>query len=384
MSKLLKILAFFFAIMLVSCSFNGGQAKIEEPEDESGTEEYSDADSDPQPASDTDENETADEDIPASDSDEQAGDNEKENGDSDDETADSNDSGDGERPDDDEYSGEKIDSVVIGTYNTHLFFDTVCDSGDCGGYSFEEKPSESSYRTKVSDLAKAVKKIDADIILLQEVEKASCLEDLFDALGGKYDDLYLGEKGSLASVDTAVMTKGKITYKNKHTAQIDCPECEGGKTTFARAFLEIHIELGGRNIIVFSAHFISKNSSNGDESDARRAAEGRAAARILEETAEKYPDALIVMGGDLNDTPGSDTLKPLESSDMLLRVAEELSYTDQATYYYNEPIALDHLFMALNHGGSYVKGSAEVIKDAPSWYELDPSDHASLRAEFAF
>ena len=108
---------------------------------------------------------------------------------------------------------EKINSVVIGTYNTRLFFDKHCDSGYCSDSDFEKELSDSEYKNKVADLADSVKEIGADIILLQEVEKESCLKDLFEK-SGDYDDSFLGEKGTPSSVDTGVMTKGEITYKN--------------------------------------------------------------------------------------------------------------------------------------------------------------------------
>ena len=87
-------------------------------------------------------------------------------------------------------NAEKINSVVIGTYNTRLFFDKVCDSENCSSSSFESVPNDSEYNAKVSDLADSVKEIGADIILLQEVEKESCLKDLFEK-SGDYDEYYL-------------------------------------------------------------------------------------------------------------------------------------------------------------------------------------------------
>ena len=133
-------------------------------------------------------------------------------------------------------------------------------------------------------------------------------------------------------------------------------------------------------IIVFSAHFKSK--SNDDPK--RRQAEADEALKIINSTASKYPGALIVMGGDLNDTPGSGPISTLENSSGLLRVAAELSATDQATYDYSGPIAIDHIFHSLYGSWSYVEGSAKVIKDSPSWYSLISSDHAALRAEFEY
>lgn len=278
-------------------------------------------------------------------------------------------------PDEDIESPEK---VVIATYNTHMFFDTVCDSGSCASSDFEEQPSVSEYNDKVADVAEALTMINADIVLLQEVEKKICLEDLFDEMNGVYDDLYIGETGYDASIDTAVITKGEITYTNKHTGSI--PHPDGGTTTFTRAFLEAHINLGGRKIIVFSAHFKAKSNDDPE----RRQAEADAALEIINDVADSNSDALIVMGGDLNDTPGSGPVSTLENSSELVRVASELSSTDQATYYYDGPIAIDHIFFCVEGSGSYVSKSAEVIKDAPSWYSLISSDHAALKAEFEF
>jgi len=326
--------------------------------------------------SDTDDTDDTDDTGDTDDTDD-TGDTDTDDGDDADDSDDSDTATDTEGPD--ECEGE-ISSVVIGTYNTHLFFDKNCDSGSCSNYDFESVPSDSEYNAKVRDLAESVKEINADIILMQEIEKESCLKDLFEK-SGNYDEFYLGEQGYGASVDTGVMTKGKITFKNRHVEQIDCPACENGKTTFTRAFLETHIELGCRKIIVFSAHFKSK----ADDDASRRLAEAAAAVKILKRTAENNPDALIVMGGDLNDEPGSDTLEPFESDEAFLRVAGELSSKDQATYSYRgDAIAIDHIFWVKTNGGKYKTGSAEVVKDAPSLYSLGSSDHAALKATFEF
>ena len=353
---LIKLLSFTTVFTLVSCSFsNDAKPQVPEKDDESVI----------QPDEDTEEMEERDQEETATEEDTEFSDPD----------SDTEPDNEPEIPEE-----EKIKSVVIGTYNTHLFFDKICDSGNCSDSDFENLPSNSEYAAKVSDLAESVKEIDADIILLQEVEKEACLKDLFEE-SGIYDVFYIGEKGGNASVDTAVMTKGKITYKNNHTGLIDCADCEGGKTTFSRAFLETHIELGCRKIIVFSAHFKSK----ADDDSARRLAEAAAAAKILKKRATEYPDALIVMGGDLNDEPGSDTLDFFESDPAFLRVANELSSKDQATYYYHgNAIALDHIFWVKSDLGSYKKGSAEVVKDAPSQYSLGSSDHAALKATFEF
>ncbi len=269
-----------------------------------------------------------------------------------------------------------IEEVTIATYNTYRFFDTVCDTGFCGSSDYEVQFTTTQYKEKVEDVAAALRKIDADIVLLQEVEKKICMEDLLEKIGDMYSEIYIGETGGDASVDVAVITKGTIIDTDKHLGSI--PHPDGGTTTFTRAFLEVEIDFGGRKIIVFSAHFKAKSNDDPD----RRLAEAQAALEILKDTADDNPDALIVMGGDLNDTPNSLPIDTLEDSSELIRVASDCS--DDATYYHNGPEAIDHIFFSLEGAGSYVAGSAEVVKDSPSWYSLMSSDHAAVKADFSF
>ena len=130
------------------------------------------------------------------------------------------------------------------------------------------------------------------------------------------------------------------------------------------------------DLIIFNGHFHAKVL--GDDAD-RRLAEALTSVAFLEERGQEYPQSLIVMGGDFNDYPGSDTLDAFENSDYLLRVASDLPKDEQCTYYYLKKYeALDHLFVVLNNGGYYVPKSAKV--HSKNGYA--GSDHGALTAEF--
>jgi len=376
-SFLISVLFF----LISSCSFQGGEAvslpdedeMFEEIKNDKEKKDLNDEDdtsvNDEEPDYIDDKDNTVDDGNEADDDYQDKNDNE----------VDDHEISDGEVPDDnvpDESSS--IDHVVIATYNTEFFFDTVCDSGNCGPGDFEPQLTPAEYAAKVKDVADALRLIDADIVLLQEVEKQSCLDDLLYELDGIYNAAYIGEKGGPGSMNTAVVTKGKVTFTNKHLSPIPLPG--GGTTTFTRAFFEVRITYEGRKIIVFSAHFKSK--SNDDP--ARRQAEANAALEIITATANSNSDAIIVLGGDLNDVPGSGPINALENAPSLIRVASELPALDQATYWYDGPIAIDHIFHSLTGAGEYIQGTAKVIKNGPNSYKLMDSDHAALRAAFSF
>lgn len=268
------------------------------------------------------------------------------------------------------------EDMVVATFNVHLFFDTVCDSGSCGGNSFESAPTASAFAQRADQIAEAIAALDADVVLLQEVENQDCLRALSDRLPD-YPTAYLGETGFPASVDTALLSRFPLVEIRSH-GEAPIPLPDGGETYFAREFLEAHFERDGRRVIAFVAHFKSKN----DDDPARRLAEASEARRIVDAAADANPDALVIMGGDLNDVPGSPPLNAIEDTGGMTRVAAELGEDDWTYVFDSELRALDHLYLSnRSSGGSFVTGTARVFRgpDGSGW---GGSDHASLRATF--
>jgi len=266
--------------------------------------------------------------------------------------------------------------VPIATFNVRRFFDPVCDSDDCGYGAYEEAPTQEQFEARAAQIAAAIDRIDARIVLLQEVETWQCLAMLASALAPRYPVVALGEKGGAATVDVAVLAEGTLLLLQRHR-QIPLPLPSGGTTTFAREFLELQLEIDGQLVVVFVAHFKSKSSDDPE----RRLAEAQAAHLIVTTRAAQLPDALVVLGGDLNDTPGSEPLDAIEQGGWLLRVASDLPPGEDHTYVFNGTgIALDHLYLAVGGAGTYVPGSAQVIRGPAGG--LGGSDHAALSARF--
>lgn len=265
--------------------------------------------------------------------------------------------------------------IVIATFNVSRFFDTVCDSGRCDSGDFESRLSDAQFNYKISLIMEALDRIDADVILLQEIEKDECLQALNDALDPAFEIAVLGEIGGTATLDVAVLARGELIEVREHR-NIPIPRPTGGQTTFSREFLEVAMDIDGQELVVFAAHFKSKN--NDDAS--RRLAEAMAAREIVLERAAASPDALIVFGGDLNDTPGSPPIDAIEDGGGLHRVAEDLGDDDWTIRFFDDRSAIDHLYIATGAAGAYVPGTAEVIRDSSG--SLAQSDHAALRATF--
>jgi len=266
--------------------------------------------------------------------------------------------------------------IRIATWNVHRLFDDVCNSGRCEDDDWEEVLSRHELEARAARIAAAITALDADVILLQEVETEAALQAIVDGLDGEVPTVVMGETGGGGSLDVAVIARGPTDSVETHRSRV-LRRPDGTETRFSREFLQVRVMLQGRLVVVFDAHFRSKV----DDDPGRRLAEARAAAAIVYATAADLPDALVVLGGDLNDTPGSDPLKALETDGELLRVASELTPPNDATYvFWGNPVAIDHLLLAPGDAAEYVAGSARVERDASGGW--GGSDHAALRADF--
>lgn len=266
--------------------------------------------------------------------------------------------------------------VRVMTFNMHRYFDTTCDSGRCGAGDFEVVPTASAFAAQTAALAFGITRAEADVVCGQEVETEVSLRALQDRLGGAYPTAVLGEIGTPGSVDVAVLSRYPMIEVRRHRArQITRPD--GSSTIFSREFLEVHLSRGGRRVVAFCAHF--RSMVNDDPG--RRIAEGTSAAQIIAATVAEFPDALVVMGGDLNDVPGSPTLMALEDSG-LDRVARRLPMGGDATWTgFSGTFAFDHILHASRGGGRLIEGSVAVLRDGDGAY--GGSDHAALRADFS-
>lgn len=258
-------------------------------------------------------------------------------------------------------------SLQIATLNVHRFFDLSCDSGRCEERDYEELPSLEAFSQRAEEISAAIERLSAEVVLLQEIESQACLDAINQRL--HYPIAVIGETHTPASLDVAILAKGESAQIKTHRQEpLLLPD--GKSTTFARELLELRFLFQGRPVIVFAAHFRSKVKDDAE----RRLAEASAAKQIVEAAAQENPNALVVLGGDLNDTPGSPTLQVLE--DALLRVNQKTTGT---FLYKGEPLALDHLLLAKTKGGEYIEGSAQVVRDGAGF---GGSDHAALLARF--
>ncbi len=266
--------------------------------------------------------------------------------------------------------------VRVATFNVERYFDDVCDSRRCEPGDFEEVPSPAVFAYRTGQIAGAIRGLEADVVLLQEVESQRCMDALVAELGDRFGVAVIGELGYAASMDVAVLARGELVDIVRHQDE-PFPRPGGGTTRFTRELLELHLDVAGHRLIVLNAHFKSQYADDPD----KRLAEARRARQIVDAVDAAHPDALVVFGGDLNDVPGSPPLNELEAGTRgLVRLGAQLPPEDDWTLLYRgNRQALDHLYLPVDDLGAYVDGTVSVVRGTAG-YGYGGSDHAVMRA----
>jgi endonuclease/exonuclease/phosphatase family metal-dependent hydrolase len=259
-------------------------------------------------------------------------------------------------------------SFSIATWNAERVFDSVCDTGRCGPSEAEDVRTVAEAGADAIRVARALRTLDADVVVLEEIENRAMLDRIV-AAGGTYERACIGESGP-GTIDVAIVSRFPLIEVFERRPVLDI---EGREVRSTRVMLEAHFDAGGMRLVVIGAHFKSRFRDDAE----RRHAEARAAGELVRRAARKHPDALIVLAGDLNDTPDSPTLEILEGDFALALLTRSLPDMDAYSFGSGSRRTLiDHVLMAPS---AFVSDFAiEVVRGEGDAF--GGSDHAAIRA----
>lgn len=267
--------------------------------------------------------------------------------------------------------------ITVATFNVKRLFDTRCDSGRCESGDFEEAPSELALKSKVERIQRAIETLGADVIVFQEIEKEELLDRITENVRSEYPTRVFGETSFSASLDIAVIARGSLIKTLEH--RDDRLQLDNGTTDrFARELLEVHVDIDGARVIVFGAHFISQRDSS---ADSRRRGEAKRTGELASAALAANPEALVVVAGDLNDVPGSDTIDLLDDAGLRITSAELDSNVEYTHVYAGNRQILDHvLFYDTDHTDLGYDG-VRAVRDQGA-QTFGGSDHAAAMGTF--
>ncbi len=266
--------------------------------------------------------------------------------------------------------------IVVATFNVLNLFDEVDDP-----YHADEG-TRTKPREELENLAATIRKVNADVIALQEVENRGYLERFnkvfLPDMGYRHVVHFEGNDGR--GIDVALLSRapiGEVTSRRHLTFT----EPDGVERQFNRDVPAITVlPPVGDPLEVWVVHLKSK-ASGADSSEPIRLAEATQIRKLLDEKLEEDPTARIVLTGDFNDTLDSPSLKTILGSGAKAMWAAPTTDTsdsildpEQAGW---EPI--DFITCSPALAKLYFEGSCQKMR-APA--DMDGSDHDPVFARF--
>lgn len=276
--------------------------------------------------------------------------------------------------------------VRIAGYNLEWFLDVFDDP-----YAKDESRPPKS-RKSIELLAAALRKVNADVVTVQEVENEHVLRAMASEMLADqgYKFFAVLPSNSDRGQNLGIMSRLPIVSLTSHRfTELTLPG-ETRTWRFARDLFRARVQATPkRTMDVFVVHLKSRLDGEGDPQSAKwRRAEATAIRKVLDAELAANPQALFTVTGDFNDTPGSSGILTLlapaaDGKNVLIDVHEGLSPEKRFTYRkepYRNHGPIDYILASPALASRLVSGSAQVLEDDTRITE--GSDHLPVYADF--
>lgn len=245
--------------------------------------------------------------------------------------------------------------------------------------------------------AKVIKEVNAHVMCLIEVEDRPALKKFNgDRLGSKkyqYNMLIDGNELGDRRIDVSLLSRFEIGAIYTHIF-----DKSDNRPIFSRDCLEVQLWLpNGKELWILINHFRSKYGGNA-KGNKRRKLQAQTVADILKSDYDLTRD-LVVVAGDLNDTPDGDPLKPLLKDNLYDCLEKVQDPEERWTHHYGTNQQIDYLLVseplknAIEAAGVERRGMYDlhVYSDGAekAWptvqengYTASASDHGAVWADF--
>lgn len=264
----------------------------------------------------------------------------------------------------------------IAFYNVENLFDTKDDPNTLDNdftENSDRKWNESRFKKKVKKIGRVISNIGYNeighppvIIGVAEIENAFVLRKLAESkfLKDKNYDIVHVDSPDERGIDTALLYRSdffKVIHSKAHTVLLTNLE---GERDFTRDILQVHGMLEGESVHILVNHWPSRRAGT-EETAFRRMQVAKRVREIIALISSEEPDARIIIMGDFNDDPKSESIKHLVSNDLynpmeLLLTNEDGSASYRGEWNLFDQIILSHNFMR-QHGNSFRFDEAKIF-----------------------
>ena len=184
------------------------------------------------------------------------------------------------------------DGLRIAAFNAEFLFDGMDEEG---GATFAWKGDPEAARAHLDAVADVVRALDADLVLISEVENEATLAALAEAVGQGHTATLVDGQDSFTGQDVGLLSRVPIEEAGRtdERAEVGVSDQTYGvsKNLWAR------LTLAGRPVTVVGVHFLARPDDL--ERRDRREAQAEVIRRLVAREAERGRDLIVL--GDFND-----------------------------------------------------------------------------------
>ncbi|MBI4782937.1 MAG: endonuclease/exonuclease/phosphatase family protein [Oscillatoriophycideae cyanobacterium NC_groundwater_1537_Pr4_S-0.65um_50_18] len=179
-----------------------------------------------------------------------------------------------------------------------------------------ELKTESVNEIAMKMTARVIQDVNADILAVVEAENRIALEHFNDQLlkpiAADYRETMLIDGNDERGIDVGILTKPGFQIESmvSHINDMQKGDTQKDEPIFSRDCPEFTIRVGELRVLVMVNHFKSKGFGSQASSNAKRQLQAQRVREIYDQRRSEGIE-LIVITGDLNDTPASKPLAPL-------------------------------------------------------------------------
>lgn len=268
--------------------------------------------------------------------------------------------------------------LTIATFNVGNLFDDV-DEPDRPDEGTPAKP-----RDQLESLAATIRRLDADILALQEVENRDYLARFVEVLlpDSGYEQIVHYEGNDQRGIDVCLLSRVPVGAVTSHR-HLHFTDQQGRRRQFSRDLLRVSIEPEGAAapFEVWLVH-LKSNADGREQAEPIRLAEAQQVRKLLDQRLGETPGAALIVCGDFNDTPESASTQAIigNGANRLLSDWESVPPEHRITFN-REPYRsmIDFLLWSPAMQARYVPKSYQVLDDEQV---AAGSDHNPVVARF--
>ena len=191
---------------------------------------------------------------------------------------------------------ELSQSIKVMNWNLQTFFDATFDGNEYTDFKNAKSGwNKEKYEERLDRLAGVIKELDADVVVMEELEKESQLQDIANRLSGTFDFSTLYHHGLFAtnegsSIGCAVLSRFPIGEITVHSLDIRT----NGKVPSMRPIIQFSLYSKEKTLTIFVNHWKSK-SGGAEASETWRKKQEALLSRLMSK-AKKNGTALLACG----------------------------------------------------------------------------------------